>query len=189
MSLINVNGQVDQNSATQLAAQLAQIIQAAPDTPAKTNFIRDLAARLGVSVSTPAQNEEDEGDDENRVDYRDEHECERYGGGGHDVIEQRGKLVFIDDRCWDEDFASIIFGGNDPSDYIAFDFDDVACDCTPLSIDTALDNVDEAIEKLEAVKRTLKKCKDNGGRYVIWNNDRDFDYETGDPENISRPSE
>lgn len=29
MSLINVNGQVDQNAATQLAAQLAQIIQSA----------------------------------------------------------------------------------------------------------------------------------------------------------------
>ena len=33
MSLINVNGQVDQNAAAQLAAQLAQIIQAAPNTP------------------------------------------------------------------------------------------------------------------------------------------------------------
>ena len=180
MSLINVNGQVDQNAAAQLAAQLAQIIQAAPNTPAKSNFIRDLAARLGVSVSTPTQNEDD---DENSVYYRDEHDCVCYDDG-HDDIEQRGKLVFIDDRCWDEDFASIIFGGNDPNDYIACDFEDVACSCTPLSIDTALANVDETIEKLEAVKRTLEKCKDNGGRYVIWNNDSDFDYETGDPENI-----
>ena len=182
MSLINVNGQVDQNTAAQLAAQLAKIIQSAQNTPEKANFIRDLAARLGVSAPS-VQNEEDECDDENRVDYRDEHECERYGGG-HDDIEQRGKLVFIDDRCWDEDFASIIFGGNDPNDYNACDFEDVACGCTSLSIDTALDNVDEAIEKLEAVKRTLEKCKDNGGEYVIWNNDSDFDYETGDPENI-----
>ena len=182
MSLINVNGQVDQNSATQLAAQLVQIIQSAQNTPKKTNFIRELAARLGVSVSV--QNEDnDDNDDENSVDYRDEHECVRYGGG-HDDIGQRGKLVFIDDRCWDEDFASIIFGGNDPNDYIACDFEDVARGCTPLSIDMALDNVDEAIEKLEAVKRTLEKCKDNGGRYVIWNNDDDFDYDTGDPENI-----
>ena len=183
MSLINVDGQVDQNSATQLAAQLAQIIQVAPNTPAKTNFIRDLAARLGVSVSTPAQNEDDGDDDENCVDYRAEHDYEHYNDG-HDDIEQRGKLVFIDDRCWDEDFASIIFGGNDPNDYIACDFEDVACGCTPLSIDTALDNVDDVIEKLEAVKRTLEKCKDDDGRYVIWNNDSDFDYETGDPENI-----
>lgn len=187
MSLINVNGQVNQNAASQLAAQLAQIIQSAPNTPEKVNFIRDLAARLGVSAP-PVQNEDnDDGTDENRVDYRDEHECVRYNDGHnviHDVIEQRGKLVFIDDRCWDEDFASIIFGGNDPNDYVACDFEDVARGCTPLSIDTALDNVDEAIEKLEAVKRTLEKCKNNGGRYVIWNNDRDFDYETGDPENI-----
>ncbi len=181
MSLINVNGQVDQNAAAQLAAQLAQIIQSAQNTPAKSNFIRDLAARLGVSVSTPTQNEDD--DDENSVDYRDEHDCVCYDDG-HDDIEQRGKLVFIDERCWDEDFASIIFGGNDPNDYIACDFEDVACGCTPLSIDTALDNVDEAIEKLEAVKRTLEKCKGNGGRYVIWNSDSDFDYETGDPESI-----
>lgn len=183
MSLINVNGHVDQNAASQLAAQLAQIIQSAQNTPAKSNFIRDLAARLGVSVSTPEQSENDEGDDENRVDYRDEHECVRYGDD-HDDIEQRGKLVFIDDRCWDEDFASIIFGGNDPNDYIACDFEDVACGCTPLSIDTALANVDEVIEKLEAVKRTLEKCKDDGGRYVIWNNDDDFYYDTGDPEAI-----
>ena len=72
MSLINVNGQIDQNAAAQLATQLAQIIQAAPNTPEKANFIRDLAAQLGVS--TPAQNEDDENNDENRVDYRDEHE-------------------------------------------------------------------------------------------------------------------
>ena len=183
MSLINVDGQVDQNAASQLAAQLAQIIQSAQNTPEKANFIRDLAARLGVSAPSVQNEDNDDGTDENRVDYRDEHECVRYGGG-HDDIEQRGKLVFIDDRCWDEDFASIIFGGNDPNDYIACDFEDVACGCTPLSIDTALDNVDDVIEKLEAVKRTLEKCKDDGGRYVIWNNDDDFDYETGDPENI-----
>ena len=48
MSLINVDGQIDQNAATQLATQLAQIIQAAPNTPEKANFIRDLAAQLGV---------------------------------------------------------------------------------------------------------------------------------------------
>ena len=182
MSLINVNGQVDQNAASQLAAQLAQIIQSAQNTPEKANFIRDLAARLGVPAPS-VQNEEDEGDDENCVDYRDEHDYVRYNDG-HDDIEQRGKLVFIDDREWDEDFASIIFGGNDPNDYIACDFEDVACGCTPLSIDTTLANVDEAIEKLEAVKRTLEKCKDDDGRYVIWNNDSDFDYENGDPENI-----
>ena len=182
MSLINVNGQVDQNEASQLAAQLAQIIQSAPNTLEKANFIRDLSARLGVSVQV--QNEDnDDGTDENRVDYRNEHEYERYNDG-HDVIEHRGKLVFINDYVWDEDFASIIFGGNDPNDYVACDFEDVARGCTPLSIDTALANVDEVIEKLEAVKRTLEKCKDNGGRYVIWNNDSDFDYETGDPENI-----
>ena len=181
MSLINVNGQVDQNAASQLAAQLAQIIQAAPDTPAKTNFIRDLAARLGVSVSTPEQNEDDDNDDENRVDYRVEHEYDCYNDG-HDAIEQRGKLVFIDDRAWDEDFARNIFD-DDPNDYYCRDFDDVS-NGESLDIDRAIDNVDDAIEKLEAVKRTLEKCKDNGGRYVIWNNDDDFDYETGDPENI-----
>lgn len=32
MSLINVDGQIDQNAAAQLATQLAQIIQAAPNT-------------------------------------------------------------------------------------------------------------------------------------------------------------
>lgn len=181
MSLININGQVDQNAAAQLATQLAQIIQAAPNTPEKANFIRDLAAQLGVSA--PAQNEDNDNDDENRVDYRDEHEYECYNDD-HDDIEQRGKLVFIDDRTWDEDFASIIFNGEDPNDYCACDFDDVACGCESIDVDQAIDNVDDAIEKLKAIKQTLKKCKDNGGEYVIWNNDNDFDYETGDPEDI-----
>lgn len=181
MSLINVNGQVDQNAAAQLAAQLAQIIQAAPNTPEKANFIRDLAAQLGVS--TPAQNEDNDDNDDNRVDYRDEHEYVCHNDG-HDDIEHRGKLVFIDDRCWDEDFARIIFGGDDPNDYGACDFDLVACGCDSIDIDQAIDNVDEAIEKLKAVKQTLKNCQDNGGEYVIWNNDDDFDYETGDPEDI-----
>lgn len=179
MSLINVNGQIDQNAAAQLAAQLAQIIQAAPNTPEKTNFIRDLAAQLGVS--TPTQNEDND-NDENCVDYCYEHEYECYNDD-HDDIEQRGKLVFIDDQSWDEDFACNIFG-DDPNDYGACDFDDVACGCSSLDIDCAIDNVDDAIEKLKAVKQTLKKCKDNGGEYVIWNNDDDFDYETGDPESI-----
>lgn len=181
MSLINVDGHVDQNAAAQLAAQLAQIIQAPPNTPEKTNFIRDLAARLGVSVQV--QNEDnDDGTDENRVDYRNEHEYERYNDG-HDDIEHRGKLVFINDYVWDEDFASIIFDGDDPNDHYACDFDDVARGSS-IDIDQAINNVDKVIETLKSVKRTLEKCKDNGGRYVIWNNDTDFDYETGDPENI-----
>ena len=181
MSLINVNGQIDQNAAAQLAAQLAQVIQSAPNTPAKSNFIRDLAAQLGVSVSTPEQSEDDEDDDENRVDYRDEHDYVCYDDG-HDDIEQRGKLVFIDDLVWDEDFAYNIFD-DDSNDYCCRDFEDVS-NGEGLDIDKAIDNIDEAIEKLKAVKQTLRNCKDNSGRYVIWNNDSDFDYETGDPENI-----
>lgn len=179
MSLININGQVDQNAAAQLAAQLAQIIQAAPNTPEKANFIRDLAAQLGVS--TPAQNEDNEDNDENRVDYRDEHEYVCHNDG-HDDIEHRGKLVFIDDRCWDEDFARNIFD-DDPNSYCCCDFDDVS-NGEGIDIDRAITNVDDTIEKLKAVKQTLKNCKDNGGEYVIWNNDDDFDYETGDPEDI-----
>lgn len=179
MSLINVDGQIDQNAAAQLATQLAQIIQAAPNTPEKANFIRDLAAQLGVSA--PVQNEDND-NDENRVDYRDEHDYECHNDG-HADIEQRGKLVFIDDRVWDEDFARNIFV-DDPNDYCSCDFDDVASGSESLDIDEAIDNVDDAIEKLKAVKQTLKDCKDNGGEYVIWNNDNDFDYETGDPEDI-----
>ena len=181
MSLINVNGQIDQNAAAQLAAQLAQVIQSASNTPAKSNFIRDLAAQLGVSVSTPEQSEDDGDNDENHVDYRDEHDYVCYDDG-HDDIAQRGKLVFIDDRAWDEDFASNIFD-DDPNDYCCRDFEDVS-NGEGLDIDRAIDNVDEAIEKLKAVKQTLKNCKDNGGEYVIWNNDSDFDYDTGDPEVI-----
>lgn len=179
MSLINVSGQIDQNAAAQLATQLAQIIQAAPNTPEKANFIRDLAAQLGVSA--PVQNEDND-NEENRVDYRDEHEYVCHNDG-HDDIEHRGKLVFIDDRDWDEDFARNIFD-DDPNDYGACDFDDIACGGSSLDIGDAIENVDEAIEKLKAVKQTLKKCQDNGGEYVIWNNDDDFDYESGDPEDI-----
>ena len=179
MSLINVSGQIDQNAAAQLATQLAQIIQAAPNTPEKANFIRDLAAQLGVS--TPAQNDDNDDNDENRVDYRDEHEYDCYNDG-HDDIEHRGKLVFIDDRCWDEDFARNIFD-DDPNSYCCCDFEDVSND-ESLDIDNAIDNVDDVIEKLKAVKQTLENCKDNGGEYVIWNNDDTFDYETGDPEDI-----
>lgn len=183
MSLINVNGQVNQNATAQLAAQLAKIIQSAQNTPEKANFIRDLATQLGVSAPSVQNEDNDDGTDENRVDYLDEHEYVCYNDG-HDNIEQRGKLVFIDNRVWDEDFASIIFGSDNPNNYDAFDFDLVACGSDSIDVDQAIDNIDEAIEKLEAVKRTLEKCKDNGGRYVIWNNDSDFDYETGDPENI-----
>lgn len=180
MSLINVNGQVDQNAAAQLAAQLAQIIQAAPNTPEKTNVIRELAALVGVS--TPTQNEDNDNDnDENRVDYRDEHEYVCYNED-HDDIEHRGKLVFIDDQSWDEDLAHNIFD-DDPNGYCCCDFDDVS-NGEGIDIDQAISNVGNVIEKLKAVKQTLMDCKLNGGEYVIWNNDDDFDYETGDPESI-----
>ena len=182
MSLINVNGQIDQNAAAQLATQLAQIIQAAPNTPEKANFIRDLAAQLGVSAPAQTEDNDDNDNDENRVDYRDEHEYICHNDG-HDDIENRGKLVFIDDTDWDEDFARNIFNG-DPSDFCSCDFEDMANSTDYLDIDDAIDNVDEVIEKMKAVKRTLENCKDNGGEYVIWNNDNDFDYETGDPEDI-----
>ena len=185
MSLINVNGQVDQNAAAQLAAQLAQIIQAAQNTPEKANFIRDLVAQLGVSTPSVQNEDNDDGTDENRVDYRDEHEYVCHNDGHdviHDVIEQRGKLVFIDDRCWDEDLAYNIFD-NDPNDYCCCDFDGVSNgEC--IDIDQAIANVGNVVEKLAAAKRTLEKCRDDGGRYVIWNNDDDFDYDTGDPEAI-----
>lgn len=182
MSLINVPGQVDQNAVAQLAQQLAQIISAAPNSPEKTNFIRDLASQLGVSA--PTQNEDnDDNDNENRVDYRDEHEYVCYNDGHHPDIEHRGKLVFINDGDWDEDFARNIFG-TDPNNCCCIDFNDVANTSDHLDIDVAIGNVDEAIEQLKAVKQTLKKCKDNGGEYVIWNNDDEFDYETGDPEDI-----
>lgn len=181
MSLINVDGHIDQNAAAQLATQLAQIIQAAPDTTEKANFIRELATQLGVSA--PTQNEDD--DDENRVDYRDEHEYECYNDE-HEDIEHRGKLVFIDDRCWQEKFANIIFDTDDDdlNDYAACDFEDIGCSCESLDIDCAINNVNDAIEMFKAVKQTLEKCKDNGGEHVIWNNDADFDYDTGDPECI-----
>lgn len=180
MSLINVNGQVDQNPAAQLAAQLAQIIRSAQNTPEKASFIRDLAALLGVSVSV--QNEDnDDNDDENSVDYRDEHEYVCYNDG-HDDIEHRGKLVFINDYVWDEDLAYNIFD-NDPNDYCCCDFDGVS-NGEGIDIDQAIANVGNVVEKLAAAKRTLEKCRDGGGRYVIWNNDSDFDYDTGDPENI-----
>lgn len=181
MSLINVNSQVDQNAATQLAAQLAQIIQSAQNTHEKANFIRDLAARLGVSTPSVQNEDNDDGTDENRVDYRDEHECVCYDDG-HDDIEQRDKLVFIDDRDWDENFAYNIFD-NEPNYYCGGDFDELS-NSEGLDVDQAIDNIDEAIENLKAVKQTLRNCKDNGGEYVIWNNDSDFDYDTGDPENI-----
>lgn len=181
MSLINVNGQVDQNATSQLAAQLAQIIQSAQNTHEKANFIRDLAARLGVSTPSVQNEDNDDGTDENRVDYRDEHECVCYDDG-HDDIEQRGKLVFIDDRDWDENFAYNIFD-NEPNYYCGGDFDELS-NGEGLDVGQAIDNIDEAIEKLKTVKQTLRNCKDNGGEYVIWNNDSDFDYKTGDPENI-----
>ena len=78
--------------------------------------------------------------------------------------------------------AEFIFD-DDPNDYCCRDSEDVSHG-EGLDIDRAIDNVDEAIEKLKAVKQTLKNCKDNSGEYVIWNNDDDFDYDTGDPEVI-----
>lgn len=179
MSLINVNGQIDQNAAAQLATQLAQFIQKAPSTIEKTNFIRELAAQLGVSIST--QNEDNT--DEDSIDYKEKYDCETYDDG-HDVIEHRGSLVFINDVEWDEDFACNIFGCSELGQFCSYDFEDMAENREYLDIDDAINNVDKVIEKLKAVKNTFEHCKNDGGKYVIWNNDNDFDYETGDPEDL-----
>ena len=36
----------------------------------------------------------------------------------------------------------------------------------------------------QAAKRSLERIKDNGGEYVIWNDDESFDYECGNPNDI-----
>ena len=176
MSLLNIPGVSQEDIVT----QIVNAIKAAPDSAEKTEFIRDLAAKL--SAPAPAPEPEDEGlDMEDEVqDYRDEHEYHCYNDD-HEDIEQRGKLVFIDDCSWDHDYASVIFA-DDPEDYAASDFDEV--DNNSISIESAIENLEENIEMFQAAKRSLERIKDNGGEYVIWNDDESFDYECGNPNDI-----
>lgn len=175
MSLLNIPG----ISQEDIVTQIVNAIKAAPDSAEKTEFIRDLAAKL--SAQTPAPEPEEAVDLEaEEQNYCDEHEYDCYDDG-HEDIEQRGKLVFIDYDNWDYDYATAIFA-DDPGDYSASDFDEVCANS--ISIEAAIENLEEHIEMFQAAKRTLERIKDNGGEYVIWNNDADFDYETGDPNNL-----
>ena len=169
MSLLNIPG----ISQEDIVTQIVNAIKAAPDSAEKTEFIRDLAAKLSAQTPAPEPEEEEQ-------NYRDEHEYHCYDDG-HDDIEQRGKLVFIDPDNWDNEYASVIFR-DDPDGYSATDFDEV--DGNSITIETAIENLEENIEMFQAAKRTLERIKDNGGEYVIWNNDDGFDYETGDPNDL-----
>lgn len=175
MSLLNIPG----ISQEDIVTQIVNAIKAAPDSAEKTEFIRDLAAKLSAQSPAP-EPEEEELDDDEEPDYRDQHEFHCYDDD-HEDIEQRGKLVFISDACWDHDYASVIFN-DDPDNYGARDFDEV--DNSSISIESAIENLEENIEKFQAAKRSLERIKDNGGEYVIWNTDDDFDYETGDPSDL-----
>jgi len=176
MSLLNIPG----ISQEDIVTQIVNAIKAAPDSAEKTEFIRDLAAKL--SAQSPAPEPEEEGLDlaAEEENYCAEHEYDCYNDG-HEDIEQRGKLVFIDSDNWDHDYASVIFA-DDPDDYCAGDFYEV--DDNSISIESAIENLKENIEMFQAAKRTLEHIKDNGGEYVIWNNDSGFDYETGDPNDL-----
>lgn len=178
MSMLNLNAltagaaipAISQEQAAQLATALAQIIQNAPDSQDKKNFIRDLAEKVGIET-VPGK-------------YDETHELKEYTPQEHERIQQRGKLIFIDDRIWEESDAALIFNG-DPDDYHANDFEEIAND-TCIDVDDAIENVAATIKFLTAVKSTLETAKANGGEVVTFNNDDDFDYEYADEDGNPR---
>lgn len=178
MSMLNLNAltagaaipAISQEQAAQLASALAQLIQNAPDSQDKKNFIRDLAQKVGIET-VPAK-------------YDEAHELKEYTPQEHERIQQRGKLIFIDDRIWEESDAALIFNG-DVDDYRSNDFADVAADAC-VDVDTAIENVEATIKLLTATKATLETAKANGGEVVTYNNDADFDYEYADEDGNTR---
>jgi hypothetical protein len=176
MSLINIEGL----SQDDVIAQIVKAIQNSPDSEDKKNFIRDLAAKLEIPV-TPGSGLSDSIPVEECSDYREKFDLQEYSAG-HPNIQHRGKLVFIDDSDWAEDEAnSVVFGDSCADTYFADGLSDVDTDDT--DIDTLIDELDERAEKIRNVLGTLREIRDNGGKYVVWNNDDDFDYsefESGD---------
>lgn len=178
MSMLNLNAltagaaipAISQEQAAQLASALAQIIQNAPDSQDKKNFIRDLAQKVGIET-VPAK-------------YNEAHTLVEYSPAEHERIQQRGKLIFIDDRSWDEAYACLVFDG-DADDYRSNDFADVAADAC-VDVDTAIENVEATIKLLTATKATLETAKANGGEVVTYNNDADFDYDYADEDGNTR---
>jgi len=178
MSTLNLNAltagvaipAISKEQATQLATALAQIIQNAPDSQDKKNFIRDLAEKVGIET-VPAK-------------YNEAHELKEYTPQEHERIQQRGKLIFIDDRNWDEAYACLIFDGA-TDEYISDDFEDVA-NGNCIDVDDAIENVEATIKLLTATKATLETAKANGGEVVTYNNDDDFDYDYADEDGNHR---
>ena len=175
MSLINIEGL----SQDDVIAQIVKAIQNSPDSEDKKNFIRDLAAKLEIPVtSEPGPDPEPEGE---CSDYREKFNLHEYSDG-HPNIQQRGKLVFIDDSDWDEDEANnVVFGDSCADTYFADELSEVDTDSE--QIYDLIDELNERAEKIRNVLHTLREIRDNGGKYVVWNNDEDFDYsefESGD---------
>lgn len=178
MSMLNLNAltagaaipAISKEQATQLATALAQIIQNAPDSQDKKNFIRDLAEKVGIET-VPGK-------------YDETHELKEYNPAEHECIQQRGKLIFIDDRRWEESDADLIFNG-EAEEYRSGDFEDVAND-NCIGVDDALENVNATIKFLTAVKTSLETAKANGGEVVTFNNDDDFDYDYADEDGNHR---
>ena len=178
MSMLNLNAltagavipAISQEQAAQLASALAQLIQNAPDSQDKKNFIRDLAQKVGIET-VPAK-------------YDEAHELKEYTSQEHERIQQRGKLIFIDDRIWEESDAALIFNGA-ADEYRSGDFEDVAND-NCIDVDTAIENVEATIKLLTATKATLETAKANGGEVVTYNNDADFDYDYADEDGNTR---
>lgn len=172
MSMLNLNAltaggaipAISQEQAAQLASALAQLIQNAPDSQDKKNFIRDLAEKVGIET-VPGK-------------YDETHALKEYTPAEHERIQQRGKLIFIDDSKWDEAYACLVFNG-DADDYRSDDFQDIEGDAC-IDVDTAIENVEATIKLLTATKATLETAKANGGKVVTYNNDADFDYDYAD---------
>lgn len=172
MSMLNLNAlttggaipAISQEQAAQLATALAQIIQNASDSQDKKNFIRDLAEKVGIET-VPGK-------------YNEAHALKEYTPAEHERIQQRGKLIFIDDRNWDNAYACLVFNG-DADDYRSNDFQDIADDGC-IDVNTAIENVEATIKLLIATKATLEIAKANGGEVVTYNNDAEFDYDYAD---------
>lgn len=178
MSMLNLNAltagdaipAISQEQAAQLATALAQLIQNAPDSQDKKNFIYDLAEKVGIET-VPGK-------------YDETHALKEYTPAEHERIQQRGKLIFIDDRNWEETDASLIFN-DDVCGYQSCDFLDVEND-NCIDVDTAIENVEAFIKLLTATKTTLETAKANGGEVVTYSNDAAFDYDYADEDGNMR---
>lgn len=184
MSLINIPENLGEDKVSKILDYLSEL----PDSPEKTKFLQDLAIAAARPLITAVQQvaPATQSAAARQLTYRQAHPLHEHGPG----IKRRGSVIFVDDTVYSEAEATDILTLGDAGASAGYDDIDVfaSSDFSGIQeeqdVDAVIGELRGRISGLTNVLGWLESAKAAGGKYVVWNNDNDFDYDS-EPESAA----